>query len=501
MLNRSNASNINIIQQKRFIMEQRKLNEEPLPFITAYPDENNKLIWYFLIKGQPKTDYEGGEYIGKIEHSTNYPVSPPNYYMLTPNGRFSTDSKICLTNSAYHSNEWNTSWTIKALLNGFFDIFSNDDTHGISHIRLSKNERAVMARNSIAFNNKKYFNIYNKFNREHFNTSLIKTTNNDIAEIPIANNIVAEKPIANNNVVEEPIANNIVIENPIANNIVIEEPIANNIVIEEPIANNIVVEEPIANNIVVEEPIVNNNVTENQIANNNVTEKVIINNIVVEEPTVNNDNVTEKVIINNIVVEEPIVNNDIAIEPITENYVLIEKNVDDVKEENNNLEKPKRRYVKKDKKNVVEEPTANNIVVTEPTVNNVVVTEPTINNIVAEKPKKKYVKKSNIVVESLANNNVVEPLTNNNVVEPLTNNNAVEPLAVTIEKPKRKYTKKQINVATEPIVNNVNVVEPIVNNVVEPIVNNVDDNVVEQIVNNVVDNIEKPKRKYTKKPK
>ena len=41
-----------IIQKKRFDNEKKLLLKEPLYYSTAYPDENDPLIWYFIIYGQ-----------------------------------------------------------------------------------------------------------------------------------------------------------------------------------------------------------------------------------------------------------------------------------------------------------------------------------------------------------------------------------------------------------------------------------------------------------------
>ena len=76
----------NIIQKKRLINEIKLLKNEPLHYVTAYPDESDPLIWYFLILGQEDTAYHSGHYIGKIVHSKKYPTEPPDYYMLTPSG-------------------------------------------------------------------------------------------------------------------------------------------------------------------------------------------------------------------------------------------------------------------------------------------------------------------------------------------------------------------------------------------------------------------------------
>jgi ubiquitin-protein ligase len=156
-----------IIQKKRFAGEVKILNKEPLHYATAYPDEEDPLTWYFLIEGQKDTEYEGGRYLGKIVHSPSYPVSPPDYYMFTPSGRYDINKKICLTNSSYHKGDWSSTWNIKTILIAYYSIWLDDSEHGISHIKKTKEERLQMAKESHDFNEKNYKKILDGFNMEH----------------------------------------------------------------------------------------------------------------------------------------------------------------------------------------------------------------------------------------------------------------------------------------------------------------------------------------------
>jgi ubiquitin-protein ligase len=153
----------NIIQKKRFANEKKMLEQEPLHYSTAYPDDENPLIWYYIILGQDGTDYYGGKYIGKITHSAKYPVEPPSYVMFTPNGRFDINNNICLTNSGFHKNEWSSTWNIKSILVAFNSIFNADDTTGLSHIKRTKEERIKLAQESDEYNKNNYPQIYEKF--------------------------------------------------------------------------------------------------------------------------------------------------------------------------------------------------------------------------------------------------------------------------------------------------------------------------------------------------
>jgi ubiquitin-protein ligase len=164
-----------IIQQKRFTNEKALLAKEPLHYTTAYPDKENPLIWYCLIIGQKGTPYYGGHYIYKVHHSPKYPAEPPDYYFLTPSGRYEVDKKICLTNSSYHKGEWSSTWNIKTILISFYSIFLDDKEHGISHIvpdgrhsiealTIDRKEKAKLA---IEHNKKHYSDIYSKFDFTH----------------------------------------------------------------------------------------------------------------------------------------------------------------------------------------------------------------------------------------------------------------------------------------------------------------------------------------------
>ena len=185
----------NIIQKKRFASEVKLLKNQPLHYCTAYPDETNPLIWYFLIIGQKGTQYEGGEYIGKIVHNPTYPVKPPDYYMLTPSGRYTVGTKICLTNSSYHTADWSSTWNIISILIAFYSIWLDDKEHGISHItNETPTNRAKMARESIEYNKKNNADILIKFDRTALRDSdpepnKVSNTNTELVTKPSGTDI------------------------------------------------------------------------------------------------------------------------------------------------------------------------------------------------------------------------------------------------------------------------------------------------------------------------
>lgn len=166
----------NSITDKRLRNEIKDLKKNKLDFAQAIQDEENKFIFYFLLKGDKNSDYNGGYYLGKIILPDTYPTKPGDFMMLTPNGRFETNKKICLTNSGYHSESWTPTWNIKNMIIGFVSIFNSDTDTGISHIKDTPQNRKNYASNSISYNLTNYENIFIKFDQFINNDGTIKET-------------------------------------------------------------------------------------------------------------------------------------------------------------------------------------------------------------------------------------------------------------------------------------------------------------------------------------
>lgn len=201
MLNtKGNETAIKAITQKRLLGELRLLKKDPIELLDTYPDENNPLIWYFLLRGPAETEYVGGFFIGKVLHNPEYPFKAPDFMMLTPNGRFEIEKKICLTNSSYHSENWSAMWTMKNMLLAMISFFGDDSTTGISHIKRSAPERQQYAKNSINYNMKYHYDKWIKFERfvdpetgearSHEEIRLLST----IYEKPVTSNLSPKKP-------------------------------------------------------------------------------------------------------------------------------------------------------------------------------------------------------------------------------------------------------------------------------------------------------------------
>lgn len=71
--------------------------QEPVPHITAHPSPSNLLEWHYVLEGAKGTDFATGVYHGRLQFPPQYPFKPPSISLYTPNGRFATNTKLCLS--------------------------------------------------------------------------------------------------------------------------------------------------------------------------------------------------------------------------------------------------------------------------------------------------------------------------------------------------------------------------------------------------------------------
>ncbi|CAF1203234.1 unnamed protein product [Adineta steineri] len=136
---------------QRLQAEYRRLAKDPVPYLTAQPLSSNLLEWRYVVRGPSETPYEGGIYQGKIVFPVEYPYKPPSIYILTPNGRFKTNTSLCLTITSFHPDSWNPSWSISSILNGFLS-FMCDTSATFGSIDTTYAQKRKFAYDSLAYN-------------------------------------------------------------------------------------------------------------------------------------------------------------------------------------------------------------------------------------------------------------------------------------------------------------------------------------------------------------
>ncbi|KAK9814441.1 hypothetical protein WJX72_005955 [[Myrmecia] bisecta] len=132
--------------------EMKAFLQAPPPHIPAVSvNERNMLEWHYLIEGPPDSPYAGGWYIGKLRFPPEYPHKPPSILMLTPNGRFETNTRLCLSMSDFHPESWSPLWTVASVLTGLLS-FMLEDTSTTGSIQTTEAEKQEFARRSLEWN-------------------------------------------------------------------------------------------------------------------------------------------------------------------------------------------------------------------------------------------------------------------------------------------------------------------------------------------------------------
>ena len=71
--------------------------------------------------------------------------------MYTPNGRFKTGQRLCLSNSDFHPESWNPVWGVSTILLGLYS-FMLDDQPTLGSVTSTAAQKRRFAAESLAFN-------------------------------------------------------------------------------------------------------------------------------------------------------------------------------------------------------------------------------------------------------------------------------------------------------------------------------------------------------------
>ncbi|GLG96881.1 Ubiquitin-conjugating enzyme E2-17 kDa [Gryllus bimaculatus] len=129
---------------KRLMREACELKDATEEY-WAHPLDDNLFEWHFTVRGPPSTDFEGGVYHGRIILPPEYPMKPPHIILLTPNGRFETNKKICLSISGHHPETWQPSWSIRTALLALIAFMPTPGNGTIGSLEYTPEERQTLA--------------------------------------------------------------------------------------------------------------------------------------------------------------------------------------------------------------------------------------------------------------------------------------------------------------------------------------------------------------------
>ncbi|CDJ29855.1 ubiquitin-conjugating enzyme e2, putative [Eimeria mitis] len=146
----------------RILREHRDIQRNASPHWTAAPLSVSILLfadealeepreWHFTLRGPPDSPFEGGLYHGRIVLPKNYPFAPPSLMLLTRNGRFDINKKICLSASSHHPELWQPAWGIRTLLDALCAFFPTPAQGALHALEASEKDRRQMALESASW--------------------------------------------------------------------------------------------------------------------------------------------------------------------------------------------------------------------------------------------------------------------------------------------------------------------------------------------------------------
>ena len=141
---------------KRIMSELRELQSDNTLDFTAAPTEvrvwphahmqDNLYEWHFTMRGPQDTVFENGLYHGKMILPTEYPFKAPHVIFMTPNGRWSTDTKVCVTFTGFHEESWQPAWGIRTAMLGVQALMSSrEDEAGYGAASMNDEGRKMLA--------------------------------------------------------------------------------------------------------------------------------------------------------------------------------------------------------------------------------------------------------------------------------------------------------------------------------------------------------------------
>lgn len=142
---------VNNTATARLKQDYMRIMRDPVPYVKAVPLPSNILEWHYIVTGPENSPYEGGIYHGKLMFPREFPFKPPSIYMITPNGRFKCNTRLCLSISDFHPDTWNPAWSVSTILTGLLS-FMLEKSATLGSIETSDYTKRQLAAQSGLFN-------------------------------------------------------------------------------------------------------------------------------------------------------------------------------------------------------------------------------------------------------------------------------------------------------------------------------------------------------------
>jgi len=181
----------------RLKQDYLRIMRDPVPYITAVPLSSNILEWHYVVRGPESSVYEGGFYHGKLVFPREYPFKPPSIYMITPNGRFKVNTRLCLSISDFHPDTWNPAWSVSTILTGLLS-FMLETSPTLGSLETSDFVKRQLSMQSGPFNlkNKIFTELFPQITEEieEIQKQLEESSNTKISESSNLTNINKTSP-------------------------------------------------------------------------------------------------------------------------------------------------------------------------------------------------------------------------------------------------------------------------------------------------------------------
>jgi len=145
------SKRVNTTATARLRQDYMRINKDPVPYVKAAPLPSNILEWHYVVTGPENSPYEGGTYHGKLVFPREFPFKPPSIYMITPNGRFKCNTRLCLSISDFHPDTWNPAWSVSTILTGLLS-FMLEKSPTLGSLETSDYTKRQLAAQSNSFN-------------------------------------------------------------------------------------------------------------------------------------------------------------------------------------------------------------------------------------------------------------------------------------------------------------------------------------------------------------
>lgn len=147
----------------------RNAVKEPHEYLKfAMKSETETNIWYVLMSGfdGDEGEFAGGEYLVRVEMPHDFPFNPPQFYLMTQQGLYEVEKKVCISIGEYHKDQYRAALGVNGFCNQLVSglIGWRDMGGGINIIKTTVAQKKAMAKASREYNIKHYPDILSQIN-------------------------------------------------------------------------------------------------------------------------------------------------------------------------------------------------------------------------------------------------------------------------------------------------------------------------------------------------